>query len=253
MKAALLLAVILPTAQAAAQVGGMIAATDSFFRANRIVLHIWAPGVQRTIGPLRERHFRSRDFPNSPVVHVQAFAPGWVSQRMVTSSPDTSVYLVMRRTADTLAFHTSPAGAAAGLLVRDAFLTDSIFDRERPPRIGCHDPTCWMTYDWLDPNPEIIRERRKLMDPLKPRHLYLRALVEGGTPGRYVEHVWYLDERVVARVRLPVSRSPRRHWSRITIPGGWLGFGRVDVLSDNGVMLTYRRFQFDPPEGRPRR
>ncbi|MEO0293832.1 MAG: DUF2914 domain-containing protein [candidate division WOR-3 bacterium] len=72
--------------------------------------------------------------------------------------------------------------------------------------------------------------------------LYCFTKVVGAKDTTSITHVWYFGENEVARVNLAVRSSSWRTWSSKTL-GGWIGKGRVEVLSETGELLTKVEFE----------
>lgn len=67
--------------------------------------------------------------------------------------------------------------------------------------------------------------------------LYCYCRIIGFGAETTVWHVWYHNDREVARISLPVRSSNWRTWSKKTIPAAGRGAWRVDVLGDDGGVL----------------
>lgn len=68
--------------------------------------------------------------------------------------------------------------------------------------------------------------------------LYCFTRIAGAEHDMQVSHVWYYRDREVARVLLPIRSSNWRTWSRKTVPDRWTGDWRVEILDEQGVVLT---------------
>lgn len=73
--------------------------------------------------------------------------------------------------------------------------------------------------------------------------LYCYSRITGAQTDVTVWHVWYCEDREVARVALPVRSSNWRTWSRKTMAGNEKGFWRVEVLDGRGELLASTKFQ----------
>jgi hypothetical protein len=70
--------------------------------------------------------------------------------------------------------------------------------------------------------------------------VYCWSTITGARRDTVVEHVWYWQEREMARVRLAV-RGPRwRTWSSKQIARVWSGTWRVEVVTTDGTPLDVR-------------
>jgi hypothetical protein len=78
--------------------------------------------------------------------------------------------------------------------------------------------------------------------PTSVRQLYCWTIVRGTTAPRGIRHIWYWEDREMARVDL-VARGPTwRTWSSKRIDPSWNGRWRIDVLADDGTLLITRHF-----------
>ena len=209
-------------------------------------------------------------------VTVQAGAPGLISKTVAATAPDTLVVLVLRAPqagerfnivpqgslarrrpaaapvqAETAAAPAQPETAAAqdsakpndqptspattaesrtgataqGLAVQDALFTAAeLVDREPASVSGCTAAACATRYS-ADVGTVTFWTR-----------------LTGGSPGRWVEHVWYHGEREIARVRQKVEGPTWRTWTRKRILPEWTGDWRVEVVAEDGTVLAERFF-----------
>lgn len=58
-----------------------------------------------------------------------------------------------------------------------------------------------------------------------------------------VTHVWYYKDKEMSRVKLAVRAATWRTWSYKTILPSWTGEWRVDVLSQDGNVLSSKSFE----------
>ena len=58
-----------------------------------------------------------------------------------------------------------------------------------------------------------------------------------------IVHVWLHNDRVMARVELPVKAKHWRTWSSKKILPSWTGKWRVDVEAPDGTLLTSKEFE----------
>jgi hypothetical protein len=61
--------------------------------------------------------------------------------------------------------------------------------------------------------------------------------VVGAEEDTWITHVWYFENKELARVRLDVSSSDWRTWSSKRIMPQWKGLWRVEVLDATGQPL----------------
>jgi hypothetical protein len=67
----------------------------------------------------------------------------------------------------------------------------------------------------------------------------------GGSPGRWVEHVWLWEGEEIARVRQKVEAPTWRTWTRKTIQPDWEGEWKVEVRAEDGTLLAERAFTIE--------
>ena len=77
-------------------------------------------------------------------------------------------------------------------------------------------------------------------------NVYCFVKVSGAADTTAITHVWYCQDREVARVELAVKSSTWRTWSAKKIPPEWQGKWRVDVLSPAGDVLKSSEFAIKP-------
>lgn len=118
------------------------------------------------------------------------------------------------------------AGAGAnGLTVQDALFTNvELVDRAPASVGGCTAAACSTRYP----------------DTVGTVTFWTR--LAGGSPGRWVEHVWFHGEKEIARVRQKVEGATWRTWTRKRILPEWTGDWRVEVRADDGTLLAERFF-----------
>ncbi len=68
-------------------------------------------------------------------------------------------------------------------------------------------------------------------------------IINGG--GNSITHVWYFNDKEMARVELSVGADSWRTWSTKKIMPGWVGFWRVDVLSVDGNVIASKKFAIE--------
>lgn len=71
-------------------------------------------------------------------------------------------------------------------------------------------------------------------------YCYTRLINSGNEDS--ITHVWYYNDKEMARVELSVRGASWRTWSSKLILPEWTGFWRVDVLSADGSVLTSKQF-----------
>jgi hypothetical protein len=70
--------------------------------------------------------------------------------------------------------------------------------------------------------------------------------VDGASDTTTITHVWYYDDREMARVELAVKSWSWRTWSSKKILPEWQGTWRVDVLGPNGDVIKSGTFAIKP-------
>lgn len=73
-----------------------------------------------------------------------------------------------------------------------------------------------------------------------PAHVdkvYCFTRIVGATEDTWVTHVWYCEDKELARVQLPVNSFNWRTWSSKRILPHWKGAWRVEVLDADGQLL----------------
>jgi len=81
--------------------------------------------------------------------------------------------------------------------------------------------------------------------PADVGHLVCWTRVSGAEPGSRIEHVWIHEDREVGRVELEIGGPGWRTWSRKSIPAGWTGSWRVDVVGPDSEILTSVPFRVE--------
>lgn len=76
----------------------------------------------------------------------------------------------------------------------------------------------------------------------KVESLFCFSRITGAVEDTTIWHVWYLGEKEMARIGLPVRSENWRTWSNKAIPAGAQGHWRVEVLDDQGNMLASKSF-----------
>lgn len=63
--------------------------------------------------------------------------------------------------------------------------------------------------------------------------------------GSSITHVWYYNDKEMARVELSVGADSWRTWSSKKILPEWTGFWRVDVLSEERNVIASKEFAIE--------
>ncbi len=116
----------------------------------------------------------------------------------------------------TLLFSLACLPAAAQMSVTDAVVTTAVVDR--------------MPVDSVQ------------TFPVSAERLYFFTHIVGAPEETSVTHVWYLGEKEMARISLPVRSANWRTWSSKTLLPEWKGEWRVEVLDAEGNPLTEVNF-----------
>ncbi len=61
-------------------------------------------------------------------------------------------------------------------------------------------------------------------------------------------HVWFHEDKEMAKVELVIGSSPWRTWSSKLILKEWQGIWRVDIQLANGRLLRSKEFLVKPSE-----
>ncbi len=72
--------------------------------------------------------------------------------------------------------------------------------------------------------------------------IYCFTKIGGAEGAAYVYHVWYFENKEIARVKLPVKSKSWRTWSSKKLNMG-LGNGHVEIVSENGAVLGKAEFE----------
>jgi hypothetical protein len=70
--------------------------------------------------------------------------------------------------------------------------------------------------------------------------------ITGAADPTTVGHVWYYNDKEMARVELSVNSAAWRTWSSKRILADWTGVWRVDVESSDGTVLKSTGFTVKP-------
>lgn len=193
-----------------AQIRGTV--VDDSGRADpRAMVDLTGPRVYRRVGLTGDGRFAFRDVYDTSAVWAQAFDGERFSSRVRVTLQDSAIQLVLRWPPRT------------GLAASRTILTTSIRERSYDAtKITCQGPTCALN---------VTDDVGKV---------FCWSTITGAGRDTVVEHVWYWQEREMARVRLAV-RGPRwRTWSSKRIAPEWSGTWRVEVVTTDGTPLTVR-------------
>ena len=78
--------------------------------------------------------------------------------------------------------------------------------------------------------------------------LYCFTKVSGAAADSSISHVWYYNDKEMARVKLNVGADAWRTWSSKKIVEEWVGNWRVDVESAAGSVLKSQAFTISAPQ-----
>lgn len=76
--------------------------------------------------------------------------------------------------------------------------------------------------------------------------IYCFTKIAGAADTTMIQHVWYLGEKEMARVDLPVRSSSWRTWSSKKMITDWADLWRVDVVAADGTVLDSKEFLYKP-------
>lgn len=189
-----------------------------------VAVDLRGPGVFRRVRLDNQGRFRFPNFPRRVRVWVQAFGYGLVSKRHPVVALDTTIRLTLLPTEGNRP-HAAPRGASRGVVVVENIATLRPRAGGEPPHgSGCDDVRCNLVVD-----PNVGR-------------VYYWTHVTTARRGATIQHVWYREEREMARITLPVTGS--RWWtsSSMRIRPQWLGYWRVDVRTAARGLLDSRSF-----------
>lgn len=95
-----------------------------------------------------------------------------------------------------------------------------------------------------------VRERNPLeVDTQFPDtvgRVFCHTRISADQPPTHISHVWYYQDVQMAVVDLAVNDSPWRTWSSKCIVPEWTGLWRVDVISEDGVVIRSEQFFITP-------
>ena len=263
----LVVAIVAFPREAHGQIGGRVLNPNGVTpTATTVLVTIKAPDGESTRQAIAGR-FMFPALARGTRVTVQAVAPGLISKTVTATAPDTLVVLVLRATQAGERFNIVPQGVAGrrrdatpsqgettaaaaleqrpaqashdaperrsaasaqGLAVQDAVFTAAeLVDRAPASASGCTAAACATRY-----SPDVGT-------------VTLWTRLVGGSPGRWVEHVWYHGDKEIARVRQKVEGATWRTWSRKRILPEWTGDWRVEVVAEDGTVLAERFFTIE--------
>jgi hypothetical protein len=207
---ALLVIAGLTTAFLSAQISGTVVDDSGRLRATTYV-DLTGPGLLGRVSLDGTGRFVFRDFSGTGPVWVQAFEGRRFSRRMRAALGDTALRLVL------------PMPRPGGLVAERTVITETVRDRGYDTTaIRCEGPQCSIS----------VTNR--------VGQVFCWSTIIGAQRDTTIEHVWYWEEREMARVQLPV-RGPRwRTWSSKTIAPAWVGAWRVEVVAADGTPLDVR-------------
>jgi hypothetical protein len=277
----LVIAIIAFPREAHGQVGGRVVTPDGVPpTASTVLVTVKGPETPEATRPVVGGRFSFPTLARGTRVTVQAIAQGHVSNTVTATAPDTMVVLILRParagqkfdivqqgaarartaeparpatppaapavepTADSLAepapaqapseatpqvrSQGSPSSApvtAQGLAVQEALFTSAeLVDRTPASVGGCTAAACATRY------------------PATVGTVTFWTRLTGGSPGRWVEHVWFHGDKEIARVRQKVEGPTWRTWTRKRIVPEWTGDWRVEVHAEDGTVLAERFF-----------
>lgn len=81
--------------------------------------------------------------------------------------------------------------------------------------------------------------------PSSVQRLYAFCKINGSLDSINIIHVWYYGEKLMAMVRLPIKSLSWRTYSSKNILPEWTGPWRVDVTTEDGLLLNTLRFSIE--------
>jgi hypothetical protein len=253
--------------------------------ASTVLVTVKGPDTPEATRPAVGGRFSFPSLERGTKVTVQAMAQGLVSTPVAATAPDTMVVLVLRPMragekfdivqqarprADTPSAQPAPAAqampatptpapaapaqapsaaadasnapaAAANaeattpnaaalppLNVQDALLTTAeLVNREPASASACTSAACSARF------------------PNTVGTITFWTRITGGSPGRWIEHVWLWEGEEIARVRQKVEAPTWRTWTRKRIQTDWDGEWRVEVRGEDGALLAERSFTIE--------
>ena len=84
----------------------------------------------------------------------------------------------------------------------------------------------------------------QFLNPVEKIYCYTK--IAGAADTVTVFHVWYYDEKEMARVELTVKSASWRTWSSKKMLQEWSDVWRVDVETEDGTVLESKEFIYKP-------
>jgi hypothetical protein len=84
----------------------------------------------------------------------------------------------------------------------------------------------------------------QFLNPIEKIYCYTK--ITGAADTISVYHVWYYDEKEMARVELTVKSASWRTWSSKKMLQEWSDVWRVDVETEDGTVLASKEFIYKP-------
>jgi len=84
----------------------------------------------------------------------------------------------------------------------------------------------------------------QFLNPIEKIYCYTK--ITGAADTLTVFHVWYYDEKEMARVELTVKSASWRTWSSKKMLQEWSDVWRVDVETEDGTVLASKEFIYKP-------
>lgn len=75
--------------------------------------------------------------------------------------------------------------------------------------------------------------------------VYCFTKIMGAADTTAVTHVWFYEDKEMARVELPVRSKSWRTWSSKKLLAQWTGKWRVDVLLPDGAVIASKEFKVE--------
>ena len=167
--------------------------------------------VYRRVGLTGDARFIFRDVVDTGAMWAQAFDGSRFSPRVRVTLRDTSLQLAIR--------WPRPGGIVAQRTLFTMNVNRRTYDTTAILYLG---PAC------------------RTVVSARVGKIYCWSTIVGAHRDTAVEHVWYWEEREMARVRLPVHGPKWRTWSSKRIDPRWTGTWRVEILAADGTPLDIR-------------
>ena len=78
----------------------------------------------------------------------------------------------------------------------------------------------------------------------KNLYCFTRTVAPEGTDST-ITHLWYKGDEKVGEFSLPVKGQKWRTYSKKSIPKGWAGDWRVEIVDDSGILLKTVKFRMN--------